>query len=113
MDATLRARGIPYLHVVQPNQYYGARVFAPDEDKLARNAASDYRAGVKDGYPLLLAAIPPLRAAGVQVLDATALFDNEAAAIYADDCCHYNQRGNDLLAGAIARAMLAAPALAR
>ncbi len=107
MRDALHIRGTPFLEVVQPNQYFGARVFGPDEAKIARNPDSVYRRAVEAGYPLLVAAIPALRADGVDVLDATALFDAEPGLIYADDCCHYNQRGNDLLATAIAKAMLA------
>ena len=35
--------------------------------------------------------------------DATLLFDNLDAAVYSDNCCHYNQTGNDLLADVIYR----------
>jgi hypothetical protein len=35
-------------------------------------------------------------------VDATAVFDRESGAVYKDDCCHYNELGNRLLADAIA-----------
>ena len=108
MNDLLRSRGIPFLQVVQPNQYFGAHPFGTAEAALAVREDSPYRAHVRAGYPLLLAALPALRGSGIAVLDATSLFDIEASAVYADDCCHYNQRGNDLLARAIATAMIAA-----
>ncbi|MEP7328925.1 MAG: hypothetical protein ABI777_06920 [Betaproteobacteria bacterium] len=106
MHDLLQMRGIPYLHVVQPNQYFGNHLFAPAEARLAVREDSPYRPHVLAGYPALLAALPALRTAGVDVLDATRLFDGDSAPVYADDCCHYNQRGNDQFARAIATAMI-------
>lgn len=103
---TLGARGIGYLHVVQPNQYFSRRKFGADEAKIALNMDSPYRKAIETGYPKLLERIPALRAHGVRVLDATSLFDEAKEPVYSDDCCHYNQRGNDRLAQAIAEAML-------
>ena len=114
MQDTLSARQLRYLHVVQPNQYFSHKAFSGEEAKIALSPDSVYRKYVEIGYPKLLAAIPPLRAAGVHVLDATALFDDESQTIYSDNCCHYNQRGNDKLAKAVASAMLGgAPARER
>ena len=31
MHATCRARGIPFFHVLQPNQYYSRKVFGEEE----------------------------------------------------------------------------------
>jgi hypothetical protein len=44
---------------------------------------------------------------GVAAADATGIFDDEPLPVYVDNCCHYTQRGNDLLAEFIARAVLA------
>jgi hypothetical protein len=110
LSEAARARQARYLEVLQPNQYFGGKPMDADEAKIARNAGSVYRPYVEAGYPKLLAAVPALRDAGVAVLDATALFGSERAPVYADDCCHYNQRGNDLLAHAIAEAIVALPA---
>ncbi len=120
MHDLLRSRGIPFLQVVQPNQYFGGHRFGVAEAARAVREDSPYRVHVQAGYPLMLAALPALRAGGLVVLDATALFDAEPAAVYADDCCHLNQYGNDLLARAVVNAMTAVlerasrtPALAR
>ena len=40
------------------------------------------------------------------MFDATRLFDDERALVYADDCCHYTLRGNELLADFVVRSVL-------
>jgi hypothetical protein len=34
------------------------------------------------------------------------IFDQETGTLYIDDCCHFNQRGNEILADFIADAIL-------
>jgi hypothetical protein len=111
MHQLLAARGTPYFHFLQPNQYFTQRPFAGDEARVARNEGSPFKPGAERGYPLLLgdgAAI--LEQGGVNFFDATRVFDAERAAVYMDDCCHYTRRGNELLAAFVARAILATPA---
>jgi hypothetical protein len=104
MHDSLRARGVPYVHVLQPNQYATRRTFTADEARVALNPASPFKAGAEQGYPALVqeAASATLRDAGVNITDATGLFDREPAAVYIDDCCHYTRRGYELLADLIA-----------
>ncbi len=78
-----------------------------EEASIAINLESQYRQHVIAGYPQLLAAVPVLQREGVNIVDATGLFDGLSDTIYSDDCCHYNQRGNDLLAALVAEAILA------
>jgi hypothetical protein len=98
MHDMLRARGIRYLHVVQPNQYHSKRRFSEDEARGALNRDSPFREGARRGYPYLLGRIPALRSRAVDVLDAVEVFDAVSPPVYADDCCHYNQLGNEVLA---------------
>ncbi|MHC4108421.1 MAG: hypothetical protein ACYSTY_10090, partial [Planctomycetota bacterium] len=97
--------GARYLHVLQPNQYVGDRVFSPRERRLAIHPRSPYGPLVRAGYPALKAAGALLAASGIPYRDATGIFDATAEAVYADDCCHFNQRGNDLLADFVFEAM--------
>ena len=101
MNAMLAARSVPYLHVLQPNQYFGTRRFAESEARIAINAASLFKAPVEKGYPVLLRQSARLRQSE-HFIDATAVFDHESGAVYKDDCCHYTELGNRLLADAIA-----------
>jgi hypothetical protein len=105
MQSMLAARGVPYFHVLQPNQYFTTRSFGAEEAKVARSDASPFKKAAQNGYPLLVAESERLKSR-VNFLNATGIFDRESAAVYMDDCCHYTLRGNQLLAGAIGRQIL-------
>jgi hypothetical protein len=109
MDQMVEARGGAYVHVLQPNQYFTNRRFAPAEAATALNDASPYKASIELGYPALIAAAPRLTDAGVAFMDATSAFDRVAAPVYMDDCCHYTLAGNRALAELIAATVLASP----
>ena len=102
-----RARGARYLHVLQPNQYFGSREFSEAERAVAFAEDSRFREGVRLGYPRLIEAGSRLREAGVEFHDWSALFDRIPEPVYADNCCHFNQTGNDLLAKRLAEVILA------
>ena len=102
MGDLLRARGMPYLHVLQPNQYFSQHVFAPDEARVALNPNQPFKPPVQQGYPALRRASATL-AAKEDFIDATNAFDHEAGAMYEDDCCHYTMKGNEVLADLIAQ----------
>lgn len=107
MAAISQQLGARYLHVLQPNQYdEGSKPLSEHEREIAYAPDGEWPAGARRGYPLLRARIPELRARGVAVLDLSQLFAGVSEDIYSDPCCHYNLRGNDLLATAIARAIL-------
>lgn len=105
MHDMLAARGIPYFHVLQPNQYFTTRSFGTEEARIALSDASPFKQGAEQGYPRLMRESERLKKQ-VNFLDATGVFDREPAAVYMDDCCHYTLRGNQLLADAIARQIL-------
>jgi hypothetical protein len=102
MQQLLAARGVPYIHVLQPNQYYSSRPFGDDERRVALNDASPFKPGAERGYPFLEKTLEP------GAFNAVHLFDNERAAVYVDDCCHYTVTANRLLADFVARAVLSA-----
>lgn len=98
MNDLLAARKIPYFEFIQPNQYYSTnRQFSSDEKKIAFDEKSQYKEGTIKGYPKLLAKVSRLQAAGVKVFNAVNVFDETRDIVYRDDCCHYNDLGNDLL----------------
>jgi hypothetical protein len=105
MNTMLSARGVPYFHVLQPNQYFTTRSFSAEEAKVARSDASPFKKGAEKGYPLLVKESEVLKSR-VNFLNATDIFDHEPAAVYLDDCCHYTRRGNQILADAIVRQIL-------
>lgn len=104
LDGLCRSHGAEYYHVLQPNQY------VPDSKplhavELAEAYAPDlaYSRAAVAGYPLLIESGSRLAAEGLRYLDATGVFADETEALYVDTCCHFNERGNELLAVAIAR----------
>ena len=105
MSAMARESGARYLHVLQPNQYVGDRVFSPRERRIAIHPQSPYGRLMPAGYRALKAAGARLVASNIRYRDATGIFDATAETVYADNCCHLNQRGNNLLADFVFEAM--------
>jgi hypothetical protein len=105
-----RANGIAYFHFLQPNQYVpDSKPLTEQERRAAFDPEHPYRRGVLLGYPLLAAAGGELTAGGVAFTDLSEAFADVAETLYVDDCCHYNVKGYELLADAIAAAILARP----
>jgi hypothetical protein len=104
MNQILSARGIPYFHFIQPNQYYKTeRVFTSEENNtvfiLQNNSYAD---GVQKGYPVLLANIAALQQKNVKIFSAVNVLDQETKTVYYDPCCHYNLLGNEIFTNYIA-----------
>lgn len=108
MRDLLAARNAAYFHFVQPNQYYTTRQFTDDEARVALNPESPFRTGAEKGYPLLAGAAGTgvLRENGVNIFSAVRIFDSERSQVYTDNCCHYTELGNRMLADFIARSIL-------
>lgn len=106
MNQTLIQRKIPYIHILQPNQYYSNKVFSVDEAKIAFNVNNSRKPAIEQGYPLLEEKSEELLQNGVNFYNAVQIFDNVSTSIYRDDCCHYNQQGNQIFAEFIADAIL-------
>ncbi len=105
MHAMLRERGIPYFHILQPNQYFTQRRFDDAERATALNPGSPFKPGAEQGYPALIAASRMITGK-VPFFNGVGIFDKEAAPVYLDDCCHYTLRGNMLLADFVAASIL-------
>jgi hypothetical protein len=111
MQQMLGPRGTRYVHVLQPNQYFTTRPFAPGEAEVALAAGSPFKQGAERGYPFLqrVMASGELARAGGIVVDGVHLFDGDRLPLYIDNCCHYTRRGYEILADAVATAVLTAP----
>ena len=106
MHAICEAAGIRYVHMLQPNQYLpGSKRLTREEREKAFDPTGPYKPVVEEGYPLMRDAAAELVAAGVEFHDLSLLYENVGETVYADNCCHYNRRGNDLLCAAIAEAI--------
>jgi hypothetical protein len=89
--------GARYVHILQPNQYFSEKKFSSSELDIAIDENHGYGKAVKLFYPALLAGSKSLSKSGVNFLDFTGIFDEEAKPTFSDSCCHYNTLGNNLL----------------
>lgn len=113
MAAMTQASGGHYLHVLQPNQWWTkpAGTYPPIEREHIYKWVVPL---IEQGYPLLAERMTLLAHSGVQVYDASAVFRGAAwRDVYVDDCCHYTDKGNALLATAIAERVAKALAARR
>ncbi len=97
------ANGVEYFHFLQPNQYDPNSKRLTEEELTGAYDPSPERFAplVVEGYPRLRRAADRLLAEGVRFHDLTPIFVDVDETIYVDNCCHVNELGNRLLAGAI------------
>jgi len=107
MAEICQARGIPYFHFLQPNQYVaGSKPMGKAERKVAFHPEHPYRLPVELGYPLLIEEGKGLAASGVRFHDLTRIFAEIEEPLYFDGCCHVNPRGSQILAREMAARIL-------
>lgn len=111
MRSMLGAQAVPYVHVLQPNQYHHTgRSFIGEEGTVALSGESAFKTGVELGYPALLDEATAQRlAARAGFFDGTRIFDAERAPVYIDNCCHYTRVGYLDLADFVAHAIMTVP----
>lgn len=98
MDRLARVNGMEYYHFLQPNQYVkGSKVLTKEEMQNAYSG--DFYTGKSAivGYPILIEQGKKLLENHVNFFDATMAFAQEKQTVYIDVCCHYNDRGKELL----------------
>lgn len=95
---------IKYFHFLQPNQYVpGSKIMKEEELKKAFFYKYPYKPGVEKGYPLLKTFSKELSQNKVNFRDLSMVFADNSEILYIDQCCHFNQRGNELLGKIIAK----------
>ena len=99
--------GALYVHALQPNQYTGSKPLSARERATVVQPEHPYAQPAASGYPHLVREGRRLRAEGVHFLDLTGAFDDERETLYTDSCCHFNTRGNEILARRIGREIVA------
>jgi hypothetical protein len=104
MHQLCAARGIRYVHVLQPTLHDEGSKTMTQEERRGGVGEEGLHPAVVRGYPLLRAALSELRELGVEALDACDTFKEVDQTIYVDSC-HLTQEGNEILAHNIARMM--------
>ena len=102
---------IRYIHVIQPNQWY-----RPTASEKYHKQFTDTHAGkmeavaVETAYPLLVEMSKTLEGQ-INIIELTDIFDRipsgEFGEIYRDDCCHFTERGNVIIASEIVKGIAA------
>ena len=104
--------GADYYHFLQPNQYVpDTKPLSPQELDSAYDPQEALLPLVAQGYPLLTEFGPDFPPGGVNYFDLTGIFADNTETLYGDTCCHFNHRGNELLAAAMVQRL--EPALLR
>jgi hypothetical protein len=110
MKVLAAANGAEYYQFLQPNQYLpDSKVLTPDERETAYAPGHSYEKAVQASYPLLQQAGAELQSDGIRFVDLTGIFRNETGTIYRDWCCHVNQKGYEMVADAMAQAIIRSP----
>lgn len=104
--------GAEYYHFLQPNQYLpGAKPLTARELDCCYRAGTRLERVYREGYPFLVPLGENLTRRQVNYFDLTQIFQDNRETLYQDTCCHFNERGNELLAAAMVERL--EPALLR
>ena len=92
-DYFLRKKNIPYIHVIQPNQYF------PDSKKLSKEEEENYLSFPYYGkhIEMYYERLNTNDLTAKNVSDLRYLFLDERRTTYSDNCCHLNDLGNKLM----------------
>ena len=94
-----------YIHMLQPNQYFGDRSFSKEEAKIAFTKQEPYGRFrdeiVGPVYKQMLDQSDRLKESGIIFINGTNLFDDEKRPVYSDSCCHILRLGNEILLNTI------------
>ena len=99
LDQLARENSMEYYHFLQPNQYVkGSKVLTAEERRLAYSEKANISQAAIIGYPILIKQGRKLLEKNIKFFDATMVFAKEKETVYIDTCCHYNERGKEVLA---------------
>ena len=107
LAALCRARGIVYLHALQPTLLDEGSKPLTEEEQAYTDTYPSVVHGVRRGYPLLRAAGERLREDGIAFVDTSDVFRDVRGTIY-HDLCHFRRPGTEILGERLAHALLAA-----
>ena len=101
LENLLKSENVLYFHFLQPNLHYqDSRKTTPQEDRDKINQIGPYSPFSKKHYKRLEDKFLEQKFR-TSPNSLTAIFTDVDEPIYSDNCCHYNQTGNEVIAGAI------------
>ena len=101
------ANGIRYIHCLQPNQYLeGSKPLSEMESTRFHAPGQCMGQSVNRLYPKMIAAGADMRTDGIAFHDLTQIFSDIPETLYSDVFCHLNDHGNQMLAEAVATAVI-------
>jgi hypothetical protein len=104
LQAVCQARGLPYLHLLQPNQYVeGSKPLSEKEKAVAVNSRNPWGTHAREGYESLQSHGGRLVQEGVAFRDFSLIFKDHPEDLYVDDCCHLGLAGVAILAEHLAK----------
>lgn len=105
------SHGIEYHHILPPNQYLaGSKPLLESEREHPYFAEKHrYTISAQACYPLLVERGKRLLEQGIRFHDLTMLFAGIYEPLYGDTRCHYNERGNALVAESIGQTISRSP----
>ena len=102
LDQLARENNMEYYHFLQPNQYVkGSKVLTAEERRTAYLERYNTSQAAIIGYPILIKEGRKLLEKNIKFFDATMVFAKTKETVYVDTCCHYNERGKEVLAAYI------------
>ena len=107
MHHIAEGNGAQLLVFLQPNQHVlGSMPQLVSEPEALSERHLHWRESVRRGYPLLIQAGADLAQQGVRFHDLTDIYAKETESPYIDECCHVDLHGNEMIASAIADAII-------
>jgi len=101
LGRSCNAQGIPYLHCLQPNQYFWKKPLSIEEEERYYNHGSAEYFAVQQTYPAMQRHGEELAQQGIDFLDLTGCFDDQTETLLIDSSCHFNKTGYALMADAM------------
>jgi len=98
MRALAESVGAVYFHFLQPNQYFeGSKRLTEEELAVAWRPEHPWSEAARRGYSRLRQRGEDLAAEGVRFHDLTTIFREHDETIWTDSCCHFNQKGSEII----------------
>lgn len=97
INTICESKNLHYIHVLQPNQYLvGSKIFSDYELKNCLNNENKWGKTIRKYYHKLIDKKVEYNNSRVNFFDFTDIFVSEKNTVYADECCHINNYGNQI-----------------